>query len=140
MAVQIKALQIKVLKIIMAAILLAITAVSIADVISNTIRRASLHPDTKAAARAIGMSEEVKTQFDVIVKEYVEDLESGIKRIIKNNSTKFDSKIRRKNSSLVKTMDKQMAELLSENQWPRYENYQETFQGYLNLDCSELRC
>ena len=76
------------------------------------------------AAIAIQLAEDQQMVFQVNLAEYMEKLGSATRKLIRrNNETDVAKKIIRKRKQLTRTFDKKMAAILTEGQYPRYEQY-----------------
>ena len=76
------------------------------------------------AAVAIQLSEDQQAAFQTLLAEYLEKLGSATRKLIRrNNETDVAKKIIRKRKQLTRTFDKKMAAILTEGQYPRYEQY-----------------
>ena len=77
-----------------------------------------------SAAVDIGLSKDQQEKFQIHLGEYLEKLGSSTRKLIRrNNETDVTKKIIRKRKQLTRTLDKKMAEILNEDQYPRYEKY-----------------
>ena len=88
--------------------------------------RSAMLEDTRliTAAVAIQLSEDQQAAFQTLLAEYLEKLGSATRKLIRrNNETDVAKKIIRKRKQLTRTFDKKMAAILTEEQYPRYEQY-----------------
>ena len=107
-------------------ILFAFLALSMASAVAEEQPRpAWMQKDVLQAALNIGMNEEQSPQFKVALTRYFDDLNSGIKKLIRRNPTGLERAIKRKSNSVRKNMDKDMAKFLTEEQMPRYHIYRD---------------
>ena len=78
------------------------------------------------AALDIGMSAEQTDKFRLAVREFLRGYASDVKRLLNaRNRNDLPRKIASKRRARVRTMNDQMAELLSEDQLTAYEDYRE---------------
>lgn len=85
------------------------------------------HDDVIEAAIQINMDKAQQDQFRASVAEFLEGYVADVQRLMRgNNQSGLPRKIRSKRRARVSTMDEQMAEVLSEEQLPAYENYRDT--------------
>ena len=91
-----------------------------------------LKPEVLAAAAAMNLTEEQQSQFRSTLGTFLDDRMKAINTLMrKNNQRGIDRKIRSRTNSLLKKMDKSMAEFLTEDQMPAYENYRKTLKANL---------
>ncbi len=77
-----------------------------------------------SAAVDIQLSEDQQIAFQTHLSEYLEKLGSATRKLIRrNNETDVAKKVVRKRKQLTRTLDKKMAGVLTEDQYPRYEKY-----------------
>ncbi len=81
------------------------------------------HPDVLKAAAAIQMNPEQLTVFRASVGQFVDGLMKETMRLVKRQEPDIPRKLRRKRNKLAKQLDKQMAGVLDEEQYTRYETY-----------------
>lgn len=86
-------------------------------------RPAWLSDEVVGAAMDIGLSEEQLPSFRANVREFLEDYRDEVQRLIRRGEMNLESQIKRARNNYARQMDKQMAELLSEDQMTRYEDY-----------------
>ncbi len=89
-------------------------------------RQNSMLEDTRllSAAVDIQLSEDQQIAFQTYLSEYLEKLGSATRKLIRrNNETDVAKKVVRKRKQLTRTLDKKMAGVLTEDQYPRYEKY-----------------
>lgn len=89
-------------------------------------RQNSMLEDTRllSAAVDIQLSEDQQIAFQTHLSEYLEKLGSATRKLIRrNNETDVAKKVVRKRKQLTRTLDKKMAGVLTEDQYPRYEKY-----------------
>ena len=77
-----------------------------------------------SAAVDIRLSENQNAAFQTHLGEYLEKLGSSTRKLVRrNNETDVAKKIIRKRKQLTRTLDKKMAGILREDQYPQYEKY-----------------
>ena len=75
-----------------------------------------------SAAVDIQLSRDQRVAFQTHLGEYLEKLGSATRKLIRRNiETDVAKKIVRKRKQLTRTLDKKMADVLTEDQYPRYE-------------------
>jgi len=84
-----------------------------------------MHKDVLQAALNIGMNAEQSPQFKVALSRYFDDLNLGIKKLIRRNPSGLERAIKRKSNSVRKNMDKDMAKFLDEEQMSNYFVYRD---------------
>lgn len=78
------------------------------------------------AAMDIQMNEEQTAAFQANLQEFMNDLASSTRKLMRrNNETNVEKKILRKRKQLLNSMDEKMAAVLTEEQYPRYEAYRD---------------
>jgi hypothetical protein len=93
---------------------------------------AYLQPSVLKAAVDIHLTEEQKPMFREALSKFFNDRMSAINLLLRRrNQTGLPRKIRSKTNSLLRTMDKDMAEFLMEEQMPAYEIYRQTLKSNL---------
>ncbi|MFT5690903.1 MAG: hypothetical protein ACI92E_000227 [Oceanicoccus sp.] len=86
-----------------------------------------LQADVLQSALEIDMTKEQKPQFQKAITAYLTEFQKSFKKIVSGRDTSgMKRKIKRMNKILTKKMDGKMAEFLSEEQMPKYENYRDT--------------
>ncbi len=107
------------------AILLILTAVpALAEAQQRT--PPWMQPDVVKAAVDIGMSEEQLAQFRSHVAEFMDGRMKAFNNLMRrNNVTNMDRKMKSRTKRLKRRMDEQMGELLTEEQYPKYEVYRD---------------
>ena len=106
-----------------------ILTIVISLLISHSVqaeRQNSMLEDTRllSAAVDIQLSEDQQIAFQTHLSEYLEKLGSATRKLIRrNNETDVAKKVVRKRKQLTRTLDKKMAGVLTEDQYPRYEKY-----------------
>ena len=81
----------------------------------------------------IEMTEEQKAAFQTNLKEFMEDVASSTRKLMRrNNETGVQKKIIRKRKQLLNRLDKQMSDVLTEEQFPRYEKYRTLLYARMN--------
>ena len=89
-------------------------------------------PEVLAAAQDIGMTDEQKPLFRAAVGKFVEDRMKALQNLMrKNNQTNIDRKFRSRTNSLLKKLDKDVAEFLTEEQMGAYKVYRERLKANL---------
>ena len=85
-----------------------------------------MQPDVVKAAVDIGMSEEQLAQFRSHVAEFMDGRMKAFNNLMRrNNVTNMDRKMKSRTKRLKRRMDEQMGELLTEEQYPKYEVYRD---------------
>ncbi len=93
---------------------------------------AFLQPEVLKAALAIELTDEQKPQFQAALTTFVNERIEAMNLLLRrNNQTDLPRKIKSKTNRLLKQMDKDMAEFLSEEQMPAYKNYRNTLKANL---------
>jgi hypothetical protein len=91
-----------------------------------------LAPEVLKSAVAINLTEEQKPLFQAAISNFVNARMDAINKLMrKNNQTNLGRKIKSKTNSLLRTMDKEMAAFLSEEQMPAYKIYRDTLKDNL---------
>ena len=91
-----------------------------------------MKPEVLAAAAKIGMNEEQQGQFREAVGEFVDARMKAIGKLMRrNNQTNLPRKIRGRTNSLLKQLDKDVAEFLTDEQMPAYQEYRDTLKANL---------
>lgn len=84
------------------------------------------HPEVLQAAFDIGMTGDERTRFRGYVTEFLQGFDQDVFRLRRgNNQADLGRKVLQKRRSRVKTMDKQMRTLLSEEKYAGYELYRD---------------
>ena len=93
---------------------------------------AYLQPTVLKAALEINLTEEQQPMFREALTNFFNNRMSAINLLLRrHNQTGVPRKIKSKTNSLLKTMDKDMAAFLTEEQIPAYENYRQTLKSNL---------
>ncbi|MFT7652614.1 MAG: hypothetical protein ACI9ON_002790 [Limisphaerales bacterium] len=93
---------------------------------------AFMQPEVLRAALAINMTEAQKPQFQAALTRFFDGRWSSLARLMqKNNQTDLPRKWKKKTNSLLKTMDKEVAGFLTEEQLPAYDTYRNTLKSNL---------
>ena len=83
-----------------------------------------VNPDVVKAAVEIQMSEEQSAEFRKIIGEFADSLGPAFSKLVqRTNPAHISRKWRTKRGRLVKDMNKKMAVVLTEEQYPKYERY-----------------
>ena len=91
-----------------------------------------LQPDVVKASVEIGMDEEQATLFRASVGRFLDGRMKALNRLLQgNNVTDIERKLKRKTKTLQKQMDGEMAEFLTDEQYPRYEVYRDTLMSHM---------
>ncbi len=90
-----------------------------------------MEPTVVQAAYNIGMNEEQRILFRSSLQEFLTKRAETIKRISRSNNPDPERRIKRSIKKLVETMDAQMREMLSSEQQPRWEIYQQLLMAEL---------
>ena len=85
-----------------------------------------MQPDVVKAAVDIGMTDEQLAQFRSHVAEFMDGRMKAFNNLMRrNNVTNMDRKMKSRTNRLKRRMDEQMGELLTEEQYPKYEVYRD---------------
>ncbi|MCY3793249.1 MAG: hypothetical protein F4X81_11960 [Gammaproteobacteria bacterium] len=85
-----------------------------------------MQPDVVRAAVDIGMTDEQLAQFRSHVAEFMDGRMKAFNNLMRrNNVTNMDRKMKSRTNKLKRRMDEQMSELLTEEQYPKYEVYRD---------------
>ena len=85
-----------------------------------------MQPDVVRAAVDIGMTDEQLAQFRSHVAEFMDGRMKAFNNLMRrNNVTNMDRKMKSRTKKLKRRMDEQMSELLTEEQYPKYEVYRD---------------
>ena len=85
-----------------------------------------MQPDVVRAAVEIGMTDEQLAQFRSHVAEFMDGRMKAFNNLTRrNNVTNIDRKMKSRTKKLRRRMDEQMSELLTEEQYPKYEVYRD---------------
>ena len=91
-----------------------------------------LQPDVVKASVEIGMDEEQAALFRASVGRFLDGRMKALNRLLRgNNVTDLERKLKRKTRTLTKQMDEEMAEFLTDEQFPKYEVYRDTLMSHL---------
>ena len=95
-------------------------------------RPAFLQPEVLEAAVAINLTEEQQPLFREAVGRFVDGRTKAFNSLMRrNNQTNLPRKLKGRTNSLLKKMDKEMAEFLTEEQMPAYEVYRDKLKANL---------
>ena len=93
---------------------------------------AFMQPEVLKAAAGIGLTETQQPLFRTAVGTFVDQRMKAINKLMrKHNQTGLQRKIKSKTNSLLRDMDKSMAEFLEDEQMPAYENYRDKLKANL---------
>ncbi len=107
-------------------IALALSFASIAPASAASGGGLLMDPRLIQAAIDIQMTDEQIPEFQGEVVDYLKSVGRATQKLLqRNNQHDLEKKIIRKRASLAKKMDKEMAKLLTDEQYPRYEKYRE---------------
>lgn len=84
---------------------------------------AYLQEEVLRSAMAIGLTDEQKPQFGSAISDFANGRTKAINKLLRRGGTDIPRKIRSKTKGLLKKMDKQMQSFLTDEQWPKYEQY-----------------
>lgn len=90
-----------------------------------------MQPDVIMATIQIRMSVEQQTGFRDVVNQYLKDMRDMIEEVAVLDTNDPSGVIEQRNKELVAAMDKEIAEILDEEQMQRYLVYRDTLQGHL---------
>ncbi len=89
-------------------------------------QQAWLDPEVLAKQEAIQLSDAQKPYFQASLTQYLQDVPPMIQKTVRTSKGNLDKEIRRGNRKLLKVMNGQMGKILSEEQYPLYEDYRDT--------------
>ena len=93
---------------------------------------AFMHPDVLRAALAINLKDEQKPQFRAAVTDFFNGRMEALNLLMRrHNQSNIGRKMKSKTNFLLKDMDAQVAEFLTEEQMPAYETYRKTLKSKL---------
>ena len=85
-----------------------------------------MQPDVVKAAVDIGMTEEQLAEFRTHVAEFMDGRMKAFNNLMRrNNVTNMDRKMKSRTKRLRRQMDEKMSEVLTEEQYPKYEVYRD---------------
>lgn len=87
--------------------------------------------DVLKAAVQINMTDAQKPEFNAVVGQYVTDHFAMIQKELKRGAANLDMTIKSRDNALARTMDDQVREILTQEQWPAYENYRKVLRTSL---------
>ena len=91
-----------------------------------------LQPDVVKASVDIGMDEEQGALFRASVGRFLDGRMKALNRLLQgNNVTDIERKLKRKTKTLKKQMDQEMAEFLTDEQYPKYEVYRDALMSHM---------
>lgn len=91
-----------------------------------------MQPEVLKAAIAIELTEEQQPVFQAAITTFAQGRMDSLRRLMRaNNQTNIPRKWRAKTRGLLEDMDESMKAVLTEAQWPAYENYRETLKANL---------
>lgn len=91
-----------------------------------------MQPEVLKAAIAIELTEEQQPVFQEAITTFAQGRMDSLRRLMRaNNQTNIPRKWRSKTRGLLEDMDESMKAVLTEAQWPAYENYRETLKANL---------
>ena len=88
-------------------------------------------PDLIKATQAINLTPEQNAKFQQIVGDYVSAHFAMIAKVNKSGQPNIDMTIRSKDKALVHQMDEDMKGVITDAQWPAFENYKKVLKGGL---------
>ena len=95
-------------------------------------RPAFLQPEVLEAAAAINLNAEQQPLFREALGRFVDGRTKSFNSLMRrNNQTNLPRKLKGRTNSLLKKMDKEMAEFLSEEQMPAYKVYRDKLKANL---------
>jgi len=77
------------------------------------------------AAVAMNMTDVQKPEFNKAVGQFITDHFAMIQKEIKRSAPNLDMTIKSRDRALVHTLDDNVHKILTQEQWPAYENYKE---------------
>lgn len=91
---------------------------------------AFMHPEVLKAASAINLTDAQKPQFRQAITTFYNERIRAINLLLRrHNQSNVPRKIKGKTNALLKNMDKEMAEFLSEEQMAAYKNYRKALKS-----------
>ena len=84
-----------------------------------------MQPDVVKAAVDIGMTDEQLAHFRSHVAEFMDGRMKAFNNLTRRSVTNLDRKMKSRTKRLRRRMDEQMGELLTEEQYPKYEIYRD---------------
>jgi len=88
-------------------------------------------PDLIKATQAINLTPEQNPQFQQVVGDYVTAHFAMIAKVNKSGQPNIDMTIRSKDRALVHQMDDQMKGVITDAQWPAFEEYKKVLKAGL---------
>lgn len=79
--------------------------------------------DVIKATVAMNMTDAQKPEFNSAVGQFITDHFAMIQKEIKRSAPNLDMTIKSRDKALVHTMDDNVRKILTQEQWPAYENY-----------------
>lgn len=89
-------------------------------------------PDVFKAAVRINMTDAQKPEFNEAVSDFISDHFSMMQKEAKRNAPNLDMRIKSKDKALVHALDDKVHRILTEEQWPAYENYKKELRSGLS--------
>ena len=89
-------------------------------------------PDVFKAAVRINMTDAQKPEFNKAVSDFISDHFSMMQKEAKRNAPNLDMRIKSKDKALVHALDDKVHKILTEEQWPAYENYKKELRSGLS--------
>ena len=81
--------------------------------------------DVIKAAVAMNMTDAQKPEFNKAVGQFITDHFAMIQKEIKRSAPNLDMTIKSRDKALIHTLDDNVHKILTQEQWPEYENYKD---------------
>jgi hypothetical protein len=88
-------------------------------------------PELLKATQAINLTPEQNPKFQQVVGDYVTAHFAMIQKVNKSGAPNIDMTIRSKDKALVHQMDDEMKGVITDAQWPAYEDYKKVLKSGL---------
>ena len=98
------------------------------------------HPDVIVEALKIRMDEAQRLEFRSAITDFLQGYGSDVRRILNgNNQANLPRKIATKRRNRAKQMDKTMAAVLTDEQYPQYEAYRDALLAKMDEEAAQRR-
>jgi hypothetical protein len=81
--------------------------------------------DVIKAAVSMNMTDAQKPEFNKVVGQFITDHFAMIQKEIKRSAPNLDMTIKSRDKALIHTLDDNVHKILTQEQWPAYENYKD---------------
>lgn len=81
--------------------------------------------DVIKAAVSMNMTDAQKPEFNNVVGQFITDHFAMIQKEIKRSAPNLDMTIKSRDKALIHTLDDNVHKILTQEQWPAYENYKD---------------